>query len=529
MVEAKEKISFEYDEETCQFFVTLDTHMSRQRESLFDSIIDRAEDVLKSEKSRKNIYQYIIHRSSLRNVWQFLQGKTDDTMVRVLVGSGAPRLKGLRIIPPEDQGLARLILPRDPDAVRSWQWQWLNCAIKMAFVQLKIDYPISTAEIQYYLQQAKRGRYVNEQMDLILHPLSPPARRGKDFELKLNNQGNWVELLVFNSQCIDHPEFISAACKQAEEIMTKEPFIPGMAHHILFRDLHDQLDEVRSGPSILGIGLPLRFLVAFKIPVISKDNESSAVESIYQQAKLSLQRDPKSERLFVAANLGLSREVWPQLADRLHHLFNRLSFERRKQSDKHKEYLLVFSLFPFTQSAMFPLSPTLKITPSSYSWLIWVIREMVKFDDFKLDPQWVSSRLALPVPQQLIEQTIELIVNKKMIVLDPNTDRYQQSVETLLTPDEVSGAAIARHYQELFEITPTALKLAQNERRAIRCLRLRLTPREFWRLRAFVSRFSQDCLKVEDQVRDCQEVYHLGFLFFPVCLPKADKKVNLAS
>lgn len=108
-------------------------------------------------------------------------------------------------------------------------------------------------------------------------------------------------------------------------------------------------------------------------------------------------------------------------------------------------------------------------------WYHPVIREMTALTDFNGDPQWIKARLNFPLRLEQIKRSMDILVDLKVITLDPTTGRYHRSTELIVTEAEIDSMAIVRYHQKMIEVGREAITTVPESQRDVRAVTVTLS------------------------------------------------------
>lgn len=513
MSESGPSVRYETDEKLHQIFVVLDSEFCKKRRELIDAIIFNVEDKMKVLKESETIHQFILYKSLLDQVWDRLEKSTELISTRVLVGTGIPKLKGLRITIAGDLASLKVHLPSGPKPDSTWHWIWIEASIKLLLTQQKVPGRISSSEVRYCVEKWLYNNDKNQSYNLNIFAKTETKT---PYQFRIHSLDGWAELIINSFDGLQVPNLAKKVQQEARSRLYQET----KSHEMLMGDsieiLERTIQEAQQSPMSLGLNLPLCLMIALRIPVIEAADKNDAIRIFYENAKKSLKTTPPDDRLLICATLGLTKDVWQELIAKNISLLRKISQSNIDQKNSKKEYLLGISSFSFTShTKMSNVGFERLNSKDKNSWLIWVIREMVKFDDFELDPKWIADNLAIDVQASQIKIALDWMIDRKVLLFDESINRYRLQVDNLLTDVKPSGEAISQYYQEIYDLTPRICEYLDESRYFLQFIRIHLNRNDFLKLKDFFIKFSQKSLEIENKVQFPEEIYHLSYLFFP--------------
>ena len=516
MSESVTSVRYEVDERLHHIFVVLDSELCKKRRELIDAIIFNVEDKMKVLKESGTVHQFILYTTLLNQVWDRLEKSSELISTRVLVGTGIPKLKGLRITVAGDLASLKVHLPSGPkpDTAWNWNWKWIEAAIKLVLNQQKVPGRISSSEVRYFVETWFYNNYENKSYNLNIFAITDIK---EPYQFKIHSLDGWAELIINSFDGLQIPNLAKKVHQEARKRLYQET----KSHEMLIGDsieiLENTIQDAQQSPIRLGLNLPLCLMIALRIPVIAAADKNNAIRIFYENAKKSLKTTQPDDRLFICATLGLTKDIWRELITKNIGLLRKISQSDIDQENPNKEYLLGIGSFSFTSHTKMSNAGCEKLNFKDKNlWLIWVIREMVKFDDFELYPEWIADNLAIDVQPSQIKMALDWMIDKKLLFFDKNINRYRLQVDNLLTDVEPSGEAISQYYQEIYNLMPRICEYFDESRYSLQIIRIHLNRNNFLKLKDFFIKFSQKSLEIENKVQFPEEIYHLSYLFFPV-------------
>ncbi|MBC7530738.1 MAG: DUF4423 domain-containing protein [Oligoflexus sp.] len=513
-------VRYDVDERLHQIFVVLDSAFCKKRRELIDVIVFNVEDKMKVLKESGAIQQFILYKSLLNQVWDRLEKTSELISTRVLVGTGVPKLKGLRITVTGDQASLKVYLPSGPKPDASWHWVWIEAAIKLLLAQQKVPGRIASSEVRFFVE---KWLYANHESQTYNLNILGPTDSKEPYQFKIHSADGWAELIINSFDGLHIPNLEKKVHQEARRRLYQET----KSHEMLIGDsietLEKTIQDAQQSPMRLGLNLPLYLMIALRIPTIAAASKNDAIRVFYESAKKSLKSTPPDDRLFICATLGLTKDVWRELIAKNIGILRKISQTNIDREKSKKEYLIGIGSFSLTShSKMGNVGYEKLDLKDRNSWLIWVVREMVKFSDFELNPQWIADNLAIHVEPSQIKMALDWMIDNKVIFFEENVNRYRLQANNLLTDVRPSGEAISRYYQEIYDLTPKICEHLDDSQYFLQFIRISLNQNDFLSLKDFFVKFSQKSLEAEDKVPFPEEIFHLSYLFFPVQEIKGD-------
>ncbi|HEY8271861.1 MAG TPA: TIGR02147 family protein [Pseudobdellovibrionaceae bacterium] len=153
-------------------------------------------------------------------------------------------------------------------------------------------------------------------------------------------------------------------------------------------------------------------------------------------------------------------------------------------------------------------------------WYHFAILSLAETEDFKENPQWISKRLNLPIPQ--ITKALERMERLGALTRDRKGHLRASGIQ-LSTPDEIAHRGLRQQHAEVLDLCRHSLEQHSISERDFLGVTMTLDPADIplakKLLRRFVGKF---CNRLEQGRK--KEVYRLNLQFIPLTDVKEGKK-----
>lgn len=148
-------------------------------------------------------------------------------------------------------------------------------------------------------------------------------------------------------------------------------------------------------------------------------------------------------------------------------------------------------------------------------WYHAAIREMILFDGFREDPEWIAKQLSPRINTKEAEQSLKLLL--QLGFLKRNSDgRLEQSESTLASAPEIRSLALQNFHQQMLENAKRALTEISAEMRDITAITLGLTEADVPHLKKKILAFRRNLLAEFGANTKVSGVYQMNVQLFPL-------------
>ena len=151
-------------------------------------------------------------------------------------------------------------------------------------------------------------------------------------------------------------------------------------------------------------------------------------------------------------------------------------------------------------------------------WAEWfhpVIREMIAFESFSPDPEWIASQLFHRVLPREIQMSLALLQKLGLIAYDSKLARYVQTGGPVLPDRDVGMLASVRFHQKAIEHAKESITRISETEREINTMTLSLSNDGLTQLRNFVRSLCAEAMAIEKNDKQADRVYQFNIQLFP--------------
>ncbi len=222
----------------------------------------------------------------------------------------------------------------------------------------------------------------------------------------------------------------------------------------------------------------------------------------------SLSMIASGERLPTAALLEALFTEWNISSAERERIRLKVEIEKRKRKGKNSSHLI---------SKFNQITPYHKIDLKQYKvirdWYVLVIKVMASSPDFNEDPQAISLKLRKKVTVSQVKKALQLLIETKMLVRDPVTQRLSPAHEQTETSHEISSEAVRENHKGMINRALEAVEEQSLANRHFNSLSLQfdsaMLPEAKKRILDFVKEFNS-----EFNSASSNQVYQLNVQLF---------------
>lgn len=158
-------------------------------------------------------------------------------------------------------------------------------------------------------------------------------------------------------------------------------------------------------------------------------------------------------------------------------------------------------------------------------WHYYTIRELSLAKDFKLDAEWIQSRLRIHVPLNEIKEAIEFLTTNKYIETDNNGNSLS-SQKHLKCEGGVYKIALSQYHKQLLHLAEKSIENTPSEERYLKGHTFAIPSEKYPEVQNLINEVIEKIQKIThtaaEQSKD--SVYHMEMALFPL----TNKKIGSA-
>ncbi|MGE4105774.1 MAG: DUF4423 domain-containing protein [Bacteriovoracia bacterium] len=150
------------------------------------------------------------------------------------------------------------------------------------------------------------------------------------------------------------------------------------------------------------------------------------------------------------------------------------------------------------------------------------IREMAAFDDFRLDADWIRSRLVEDVPKSEIEKAVKFLLKHQLIERVPG-GRIRPSKKVIRCDPELYRVSLAAYHKKMLGRASEAIFQTPRRERNITGLTVAINEEAFDEVRDIIDTAVAQIVEVARRQETRNAVYHVNLVLFPTATSKPSK------
>jgi uncharacterized protein (TIGR02147 family) len=152
-------------------------------------------------------------------------------------------------------------------------------------------------------------------------------------------------------------------------------------------------------------------------------------------------------------------------------------------------------------------------------WYAVAIYVLVDLKDFKADPAWIAKRLGGKVTPAQARETLEMLLNLKMIEIVP--DRGLKQVSGAVTvADDTKSMAVFEYHQSMIRLASEALKKSSPSDREMNGATISIPKNKLPELKEKIRAFRKEINQLASSFENPDEVYQMNIQLFSLTAPE---------
>jgi uncharacterized protein (TIGR02147 family) len=150
-------------------------------------------------------------------------------------------------------------------------------------------------------------------------------------------------------------------------------------------------------------------------------------------------------------------------------------------------------------------------------WHYYTIRELSLVKDFKLDAEWIQSRLRIHVPLQEIKEAIHFLTTNKYIETDGDGNLLPPQ-KHLNCEGGVFKIALSQYHKQLLHLADKSIENTPSEERYLKGHTFAISSEKFSEVQGLINELIEKIQKITDSTnrQEKDAVYHMEMALFPL-------------
>lgn len=150
-------------------------------------------------------------------------------------------------------------------------------------------------------------------------------------------------------------------------------------------------------------------------------------------------------------------------------------------------------------------------------WYAVAIYVLIDLKNFKPDPIWISKRLGSKVTVSQVKETLENLLNLKMIEID-SIKGLKQSSGAITVADDTKSIAVFEYHSSMIKLASEALRKNTNTEREMNGATISIPKDKLPELKEKIRAFRKEINQLASSYKNPEEVYQLNIQLFPLTL-----------
>jgi uncharacterized protein (TIGR02147 family) len=148
------------------------------------------------------------------------------------------------------------------------------------------------------------------------------------------------------------------------------------------------------------------------------------------------------------------------------------------------------------------------------NWYCLALREMVRLDQFKEDPRWISKQMAFKVKPSDLKIALDNLIEAKLIVRNKK-GRLELTQERVKTDDDVAIEGIKRYHEQMSLNAAKAVRLFEVDVREFNSSTFLFSQKNIEAAKRAIREFKTQFVRLFEEPSG-EQVYQMQIQFFPV-------------
>ena len=148
-------------------------------------------------------------------------------------------------------------------------------------------------------------------------------------------------------------------------------------------------------------------------------------------------------------------------------------------------------------------------------WYAVAIYVLIDLKNFKPDPNWISKRLGNKVTISQVKETLENLLNLKMIEVD-SIRGLKQSSGAVTVADDTKSIAVFEYHSSMIKLAADALRKNTNSEREMNGATISIPKDKLPELKEKIRAFRKEINQLASSYENPDEVYQLNVQLFPL-------------
>ncbi len=149
-------------------------------------------------------------------------------------------------------------------------------------------------------------------------------------------------------------------------------------------------------------------------------------------------------------------------------------------------------------------------------WYNGAILELLRLDDAKDTPEWISENLSPKVTVPQVKRSLELLKELGYVKFQEDKNRLFPTNKTVSTGNEAAGLAIVRFHQQMLDIAKAAIDGFDYTEREISAVTLSIPHELKPEIKAEIVKLRKKLIEMSNECSNGNEIVQVNFQLFPL-------------
>ncbi len=155
-------------------------------------------------------------------------------------------------------------------------------------------------------------------------------------------------------------------------------------------------------------------------------------------------------------------------------------------------------------------------------WFYVAIREMADLPEFKLDAEWIQSKLNYAVPLKEIKEAVEFLKSHAYLVVSEN-GKVTPPEKSLNCSGPIYRMALAKFHREIFDLAIESIDKVNSADRNIQGHTMAVSPESFLKAQNILNEAIEKIRQLGRAEKNGDRIYHLEVALFPFTRQTSEK------
>ena len=148
-------------------------------------------------------------------------------------------------------------------------------------------------------------------------------------------------------------------------------------------------------------------------------------------------------------------------------------------------------------------------------WYNLVLREMVNFDSFKENPQWIAEHILPAITSKTAERSLKKLLKLGLIKKNKN-GKIEQMDSNIASGDQMIYTSLNKFHRNMIKLGMESIERFTKRERQVTAVTVSLDQDQLEKIKVLINQFRKDLLALSNEGKNPARVYQINFQLFPV-------------